>query len=255
MRKTILTLIMMLALLAPASAMAAINRPVTVNLSPTAINIGTLYDGTTLTVTGDAPADCEVVVRFQGPPEELHMKEKGKALNLLWMNKGSVTFDNVPKAYLVASSKPMEEVVGPDSAELGLSTMAEHIEVQGTDDDKAMLIGDLLALKGQEGLYAEQSRAVTYGPEQGNRRTYTATLNLPAKLAPGSYTVEAVTLKNGYETGRTQQQTTARLTGGPAMLAGLAFNHGALYGVLATVIALLAGLGVGLVFQGKGGAH
>ena len=163
--------------------------------------IGTLYDGTTLTVAGTAPSNCEVVVRFMGAPEELHMKEKGKAFNLLWMNTGSVTFEAAPKAYLVASSKPLKELVGPKSAELGLADMAERIEVSGTKDDRATLMGDLLALKGREGLYAEQSGAVTYGPDQGGTRTYTAGLRLPAKLAPGSYTVQAMALLEGYEDG------------------------------------------------------
>ena len=39
-----------------------------------------------------------------------------------------------------------------------------------------------------------------------------------------------------------------------AVMADLAFNHGLWYGILSSVIAILAGLGIGLVFQSKG-AH
>ena len=42
--------------------------------------------------------------------------------------------------------------------------------------------------------------------------------------------------------------------GASDLLLQIAFGHGALYGVLATLIALLAGLAIGLVFQSKG-AH
>jgi len=66
--------------------------------------------------------------------------------------------------------------------------------------------------------------------------------------------VEAVALRGGAVVARSSRQTSVQLTGAPKMLDDLAFDHGALYGVLATIIALLAGLAVGLVFQSKG-AH
>ncbi|MGO9531585.1 MAG: TIGR02186 family protein, partial [Syntrophobacteraceae bacterium] len=61
-------------------------------------------------------------------------------------------------------------------------------------------------------------------------------------------------IRNGEVIARAEQPLTVNLVGFPALLAQLAFGHAALYGILATLIALLAGLAVGLIFQGKG-AH
>ena len=47
---------------------------------------------------------------------------------------------------------------------------------------------------------------------------------------------------------------TVNLTGFPGLISKLAFGHAALYGILSTLIAIFAGLGIGLVFQSKG-AH
>jgi hypothetical protein len=65
--------------------------------------------------------------------------------------------------------------------------------------------------------------------------------------------VELDAVRNGEVIARAEQPVTVSLVGFPALLAGLAFGHSALYGILATIIALLAGLGIGLVFQGRGG--
>ena len=60
-------------------------------------------------------------------------------------------------------------------------------------------------------------------------------------------------VSNGKVIARSEQAVTVKLAGFPALLAGLAFGHSALYGILATIIALVAGLGIGLVFQSRGG--
>jgi len=242
-------LILAAALLLAVNVPAQAEDAVTVAISPETVNIGTTYNGATLTVTGQAPADCDVVVRFMGAPEELHMKEKGKVFNLLWMNKATVVFDGAPKAYIVASDRPVSQIEASSSTGLALADLIDRIEVSGTDDDKTALVGDLEALKGDEGLYAEHPDAVTYGEAHEGVRSYTATLALPAKLAPGSYSVQAMALRGGEQIVAADVETTAQLTGAPAMLATLAFDHGALYGIMATIIAILAGLGVGLVFQ------
>ena len=53
---------------------------------------------------------------------------------------------------------------------------------------------------------------------------------------------------------RAEQPLAVNLVGFPALLSRLAFGHSLLYGILATLIALLAGLGIGLIFQSRG-AH
>ena len=253
MRRLAPTLILALLMVFGAAPSRAADA-VSLSLAPAKVDIGIFYNGATMTVTGTAPADCDVVVRFQGPPEELHMKEKGKVFNLLWMNKATVTFDGAPKAYLVASAHPVRELETPGTGGLALDDLAARIDVTGTDDERSVLVADLVALKGGEGLYAEHADAVAYGAAEDDARGYTATLPLPAKLAPGDYTVEAVALRGGAVVARSSRQTSVQLTGAPKILDDLAFDHGALYGVLATIIALLAGLAVGLVFQSKG-AH
>jgi hypothetical protein len=71
---------------------------------------------------------------------------------------------------------------------------------------------------------------------------------------PGGYTVEVIAVRDGTIQARASKAVDASLTGIPAVMANLAFNHGAWYGILASIIAILGGLIIGLVFQSKG-AH
>ncbi len=51
--------------------------------------MGAQYDGLNLKVQGTVPAGSDVVLRFTGAADELHLREKGKVFGLLWMNVGT----------------------------------------------------------------------------------------------------------------------------------------------------------------------
>ena len=241
-----LALVLLLPLTARADASLAV--------APPQIAIGALYDGLWLTVSGKVPAGADVVVRFTGAPADIHMKEKGKALGLLWMNMDALTFTGVPGVCLVQSTRPMAEL-GQAGAELGLAGVAAGFGVESAHGDKRYLLPELVKLKEEEGLYRETAGKVVMGPEADGMQSFTARLFAPSRLSPGDYRVEAFAVEHGAVAARAAAPVSAALVGAPAFLANLAFGHGAWYGVLASIIAILGGLAIGLVFQGKGGAH
>ena len=253
MRRALL-LTLALALLLPLAARPAHAADAGLAVSPPAIAIDALYDGAYLTVSGRAPAGADVVVRFTGEPDEIHMKEKGKALGLLWMNLDSLTFSGVPRVCLIQSTRPMADLGGAGE-ELGLAGVAAGFGVESGHGDKHYLLPELVKLKEQEGLYRETAGQVELGPESGGTQAFTAKVFTPSRLSPGEYRVEAFAVRHGAITARLSAPVHASLAGAPAFLANLAFNHGAWYGVLASIIAILGGLLIGMVFQSKGGAH
>jgi uncharacterized protein (TIGR02186 family) len=224
------------------------------------VRIGTFYDGATLTVTGEVPAGSDVVVTFEGKSDDLHMKRKGKALGLFWMNMGSVTITHAPSVSLTCATRPLAELAagkGADAA-LGLGELRGEIGIEPSGPDDAMLFDEFVKLKRGEGLYKETVGNVEMaaGPEgSADAATFTATVDLPSRLAPGPYLVHAVALKDGVVVWRGNAPVQAELVGTPKFIADLAFNHGALFGILATVVAILGGLIIGWLFQGASGAH
>ena len=233
---------------------ALADESITISVSPSPLLIGAQYNGADLKVTGTIPAGSDVVIRFTGEPEELHLREKGKAFNLLWMNIGTVIFDNVPKVLLIETSRPFEEL-GPEAKSLQLDYLHKTVKIikQASSED-IDLIHELLLLKKEESLYSEKSGGIVLGPDSGPTRTFTAILKLPSALAPGEYQVEAAAFRNGRLVADGKVKMEARLHGFPLWLSNMAFNNSLLYGILAVVIAIFSGLVIGLIFQSKG-AH
>lgn len=222
-------------------------------MSPSAIAIGALYNGMNMTVTGKVPAGSQVVVRLAGEPTTFHMKEKGRVLGVLWMNLDKVAFENAPKVFLVAAS----EGTAPDMvARLGVPGLAERIGVATKDGEKAQLVAEFLKFQKTEKLYLENAGQVSLGPDVDGARTFTAVLRLPSRLSPGAYSVEVLAVKGGDILARADASIGASFTGAPAFLADMAFGHGTLYGILASIIAILGGLVISQIFSGsKSGAH
>ena len=169
------------------------------------------------------------------------------------MNTGKVILNNVPKICLVDSSRPIDEL-GAAAAPFELASLKATIEVEeATNSGDMDVIHELLLLKKKQRLYNETS-GVHLGPDTGATRTFSADITIPSAVAPGHYTIEAVAVKNGAVVGQQTADVEAKLIGFPAWLSKMAFNNGLLYGVLATIIAVVSGLAIGLVFQSKG-AH
>lgn len=244
--------ILVLALLLAAPAMAA---TIDLKLEPRDIQIGTFYDGGTVHVEGSIPEGAEVVLRFAGQPQELRMKKKGKALGLLWMNLGSLTFDNTPNVFLVSSSKPLEEMSG-EAANLGLEGLTKSIEVTPAEADEDAMLHELLKLKKSEKLYAERTGEIVMGQTTDGVTAFTADLRVPSRLAPGKYELSAYALKDGAIVAQGGDAVTAELVALPRFISDMAFGHSALFGVLAAIAAILGGLVIGWIFQGSAkGAH
>jgi len=223
---------------------------------PQAINIGALYNGTTLTAKGSLPADSEAIVRFMGTSCDLHMKQRGKVGGIVWMNLDSITFKGAPSVCLVSSAVDftrLEANGGVSIRTLRLSGLKGSVQIEaGGGHENAF--EELLKLKQKEGLYREMLGNISYESASQGQKGFLAQVPIPSRLSPGDYVVELDAVRNGEVIARAEQPVTVSLVGFPALLAGLAFDHSALYGILATIIALLAGLAIGLVFQSRG-AH
>jgi hypothetical protein len=244
------TILLLLLLVLPGAAMAT---GIDFTVTPGGIEIDALYNGTTITVEGQVPDGSQVVLRFTGKPGEVHMKQKGKVMGLLWMNMNALTFDHVPAVCLVESTAELAGM-GAVGAKLGLEGVSDNFVIEPATADRAMLMPEFLKLKRNEGLYREAAGAVKLGEAEGGLRTFSAQVDIPSRLSPGTYAMEVFAVKDGQVAAQGVKSVNARMIGIPSMLADLAFNHGAWYGVLASIIAILSGLAIGLVFQSKG-AH
>lgn len=258
MTRTYAAMIMALMFLAQASLLKA-EEPLQISPFPDRISIGTFYNGTRVAINGTLPADSDVIVRMTGETSELRMKKKGKVFGLLWMNRDTVTFESVPKAFLLYTPQHFEDIfkaLQKDAPvrQLGLTALEEKITVSPDSSESRTLVKELLKLKEKEGIYAVSDN-VHYTPLSEGRKKFEADITIPPKLSPGIYKVETYLVQNGTIVASYDHSLTVALESFPKILSLLAFDHGAMYGILATLIAVVAGLLTGVLFKGGKGAH
>lgn len=239
------------------SADAATDLSVTV--LPEQISIGAAYNGARLSVAGEIPSDASALVRITGEQEHYTLKQKGRALGVLWMNLDSVTISNLPSVFILYL--PREAVAGNNARPawqtlgLGLEGLRKQADIVARDDDKVGLFDEFVKLKKKAGLYGVVVDAVRYGAAAGPVKSFEAVLRLPAALPQGRYQIQVFAVTNGVVEATAERTIDAVEVGMPAWISAMAFNHGAIYGVLAVLVAIVAGLLTGILFKGEKGAH
>jgi hypothetical protein len=224
-------------------------------LMPSVVQISAFYDGATVNIESRIPADAEALVIVRGEGEDLHYKKKGKAGGLLWMNIGDIIFHNVPKVYMVYTSQDDADLVESKELNLGFDALEEQVSISPATEDKHFFYQEFLRLRQAEGLYAKVTDGVQYGVPDHDMKSVQAAVAIPARMRPGDYTVELVALRDKNIVGRTSESLQIKQVGFPAQLTTLAFGHALWHGIMAVVVALLAGLFMGVVFKDRGGAH
>lgn len=253
MRKLKLNLLLLvLAVMLPQISQA---NEVNLELSPAVVEISAFYNGTTVVAKGRIPADTEAVVRLSGAGEELHLKKKGKVAGLIWMNTDDLTLDNAPNVFMIYTPAAITDLGSSPARKLGFDALKDRITVSPVGADNDFIISEFIKLKQEDKLYIVAPATVKYGPVDQGFKSVEVEMVVPPRMGQGDYTVELAVVGNGGLLGITQQQLTVRQVGFPAQLSKLAFERPILHGVMAVLIALGAGLFIGIVFKDKGGSH
>ncbi len=236
-------------------------RAVTCQVSPAQVDINLNYHGATLTVTGENVAGDDLIIRISNEAGEAHYKYMGKASGLFWMKKGDISFKNVPGVYLLYSTREMENLLGEEAQManmIGYPALQEAAEMEATSpelqSEEARWKNEFIRFKEKQNLYFIHTGTVTRQHGEAND-TYQVEVAWPFQAPPGTYTVEALAVRDGQVAERAETSFVVARTGVVAQLTDLAFNKAALYGIMAVVIAIIAGFAVGLIFKKGGGAH
>ena len=224
-------------------------------IEPTQIEVGSFFHGRDIKVRAICPGDCQLALRILGPREDLTLMRKAR-VGGIWMNVEQVTFANIPKVYLLWTSGKPSGDGGRSLKELKFdysSVVVDCLRGQ-TQEQNHFLIQELVKLKEHDNLYNISEGTIRTRPlEKGFFSQAEALLHLPAKIYPGSYSLELIAFKEGKSTLLRSYPLKVQLAGLPAALSRLANENGLLYGLLAVGIAVLCGLVMGIFFSSRGG--
>jgi len=231
----------------------------TTEVTPGNIPINLMYNGAAVTLKGQSDVNDDVIIRISSEPTDAHMKYKGKAAGLFWMKMGDISFEHVPAVYLLYSSKNIDSLLQEDERikeGIGFESVKAGTKMEssaaGMDPDR--WIAEFIKFKKAEKLYQIQEGTITRSQGK-NGNEYQLDIKWPFQAAPGIYNIEVLAVRDGRVVDRAETSLTVARTGIVAKLSDLAFNHAAIYGMISIVVAMAAGLAVGALFRGSGGAH
>ena len=246
-RRQPLALLLLLAGFALLSSRPLRAEPLVADLSDHLIAITTGFTGAKLLLFGatDGPGDVVAVVR--GPTGRAVVRRKDRIFGI-WINSGSLDFDEVPNFYAVASSRPLDQLLTAETAQrygIGL----DNLSIRPTSDIVSPATGDMLQaltrIKIREGLFRPEAGKVTFL----GARLFRADFRFPANVPTGSYLVEILLIRDGQIASAQTTPLVVSKIGVGADIFEFAHRHAAAYGIIAIVIALMAGWAAHLVFR------
>jgi len=233
-------------------------RALTLGVEPANVPITFLYHGQKLTIAGSSATGEDLIIKISSPAADVAMKYKEKVGGLFWMKKGSYEFKDVPAVYLLHSTAALDRILSPEELQknlLGYKALIAHAKAEdsnGNEVDKKWL-DQFIQFKEAEKVYnVQEGTVVRQHGNDGN--TFTLSLDWPFQARPGTYTVEVLAVRDGIVVDSSSSSFTVEQQGIIATLSGMAFNRSAIYGIMAIIIALVAGFAVGAIFKG-GGSH
>jgi hypothetical protein len=228
-------------------------------LDPPQVEVGLGYAGADVLIVGVVPRGSDgVIITCESeklPPTTVVRQER---VYHLWMPTKEFRIQDTPGLYLLATSKPLDDLLGKerqvvdDQYRIGYSALrrAWHVEQISGDraaDDLDVLFDGFIALKEKEGLYTRLQGAVRLEPDG----LFLYRFHIPDKMRIANQTVTVYAIRDHQVTRTFQRELKVERAGAVAWLSDLAYYHSALYGFVAVLVATAAGLGAAKLFAGR----
>jgi uncharacterized protein (TIGR02186 family) len=211
------------------------------DLSSHLIAISTGFVGTDVVLFGATDGPGEVAVVVIGPKNQVTVRHKERVAGI-WMNRRSVTFDQVPSYYAVAVSRPLESLA-PAAVLTRHEIGVGRLPLDSTPDqrvDPARLASFRAALireKQRDGLYAVDNGQVVFL----GQRLFRTTISFPAAVVTGAYSVGVFLIRDGDVVSAQTTPLIVNKVGLSAEISELAQRQPVLYGLAAVVAAFAIG--------------
>ncbi len=214
--------------------------PLVADLSKHLVAITTGFAGTDVLLFGAVDEPGDVVVIVWGPPEEVVMHRKSRIAGI-WINTAQMTFERVPSFYSVASSRALDEIASDlvlSRLEMGVERLNLPLPHAKASANVARNWRDALIRNKQgQGHYAREVGQVIFLGES----LFRTLVEFPANVPTGTYQIEVYLLRDGRVV---SAQTTPLIVGKIGLEAEVydfAHNYSAFYGLIAILVALVAG--------------
>lgn len=189
------------------------------------------------------PPESDVIIVVEGPREQVAVWRRSRVAGV-WMNTDSATMLAVPSFYAVATSRPLNEILSPEAdAEHRISTrQAVRADLA---PENALFVEALIRIRERADQFLSLDRFVTIDRDI----LFRTVVRLPANLTEGAYTTRMYLVRDGVVLSQYRTAIFVRKDGIERWLHQMAYDQPLLYGIMALVLALVAGWGAAALVQ------
>jgi uncharacterized protein (TIGR02186 family) len=209
------------------------------DLSAHLVAITTGFTGTKVLLFGTTGGTGDVVVVVRGPENAEAVRRKGRKAGI-WVNEAEMIFEGVPSYYVVAASRPLSEFLPTRVAEreqIGIRNLRIKPPEKANPAEVERFRAALIRNKQRESLYSIQPQPISF---LGNR-LFRTDMYFPANAPVGTYLVRVFLLQDGEVVSAEITPLVVSKIGFEAGVFDFAHRHSLAYGVLAILIAVVAG--------------
>jgi uncharacterized protein (TIGR02186 family) len=258
----LLSVALMLALFAgpgPAQAEAAPppRETIEADVSTREVPVGGNFSGVRVVIFGtvensrQTSADeglYDIAVVIAGPPQSLTARHKANVAGL-WVNTTAYDFKNVPSYYAVLTNRPVADIAPkPLLLQLGIGfDNLRFVPVTSAGAKEAEDFRDaILRVKGQQGLFREESTGVAFI----GRSLFRASLDLPANAPVGEFNAWIYLFRKGELVGSPYKtKLDLKRQGFERTVYNFAAGYPFWYGILSVGMALGFGFAATMLFR------
>jgi uncharacterized protein (TIGR02186 family) len=242
-----------------ASAVPAAGERLVSSLSNHRVMVTSNFTGDELVLFGGIEQDAasrprrggyDIIVTVTGPRQTMVTYRKSRVLGI-WVNADSRVFENAPAYLAVLANRPIDAITNTETLrrlQLGLEffplPQRASISIADSARDDPFRVA-FMKLRADHGLYREVSNGVTFLTPA----LFRASIPLPAEVPVGTYEVDVKLFADGAVLARTPAPFEVYKSGFEQIVTSAARDHGFLYGVATSIMALFTGWLASVVFR------
>jgi uncharacterized protein (TIGR02186 family) len=219
----------------------------TAALSNHLVGITTGFTGSEVLVFGAVSGEGDIIIVARGPENSEVVRRKARKAGI-WVNDTEMIFENVPGFYAVASSRPLADILS-DAAGEEFEIGVNNVILEPKDSSNAAKVDGfrdaLVRNKQRIDLYSEGWAPVRFL----GTLLFRSDLDIPSNAPVGSYTIAVHLVRDGVITDSSISPLSINRIGFEARVFDFAHRNSFAYGVLAILIAAMAGWLANWVFR------
>ena len=189
-----------------------------------------------------------IIAVLTGPNQPVVVRRKARTVGI-WLNRAELLFESAPGYYAVAASSPIERILEAkqrESKHIGLKYIKlVPAEEPSGDSGFGEFRDALLRHKVNQGLYFADSSSVEFVGAD----LFRVRFSFPSNVPPGRYEATVYQVEDGQVVANGNTNLVIRKTGIEARIYRTAHDSPWLYGILAVVLALMAGWLASAIFR------